>query len=161
MVDFGLLAAEVGPVVWGTLQISTGFACWQRYCTALYSSGRQPNFATLNRGRYLYSAGRPSRWALAHILVLVILPFQLQLQLTEGTLLTQRVSLWLVDLQKWWYAPSFAVLLILNLNVDWQWSRCMYSLFINFVKVYKVLTICRHFRYQRTIVTKVEWLENN
>jgi len=23
----------------------------------------------LNRGRHLYSAGRPSRWALAHILV--------------------------------------------------------------------------------------------
>jgi len=37
---------------------------WQRYCTAS-SSGRQPNFAALNRGRHLYSAGRPSRWALA------------------------------------------------------------------------------------------------
>jgi len=35
-----------------------------------FSSGRQPNFAALNRGRHLYSAGRPSRWALAHILVL-------------------------------------------------------------------------------------------
>jgi len=35
------------------------------------SSGRQPNFASciLNRGRHLCSAGRPSRWALAHILV--------------------------------------------------------------------------------------------
>jgi len=32
------------------------------------SSGRQPNFAALNRVRHLYSAGRPSR-ALAHILV--------------------------------------------------------------------------------------------
>ena len=31
------------------------------------SSGRQPNFAALNRGRHLYSAGRPSRLALAHI----------------------------------------------------------------------------------------------
>jgi len=31
------------------------------------SSGRQPNFAVLNRGCHLYSAGRPSRWALAHI----------------------------------------------------------------------------------------------
>ena len=31
------------------------------------SSGRQPNFAALNRGRHLYSAGRPWRWALAHI----------------------------------------------------------------------------------------------
>ena len=33
------------------------------------SSGRQPNFAALNRGRQLCSAGRPSGWALAHILV--------------------------------------------------------------------------------------------
>jgi len=31
------------------------------------SSGRQPNFAALNRGRHLHSAGRPSRWALTHI----------------------------------------------------------------------------------------------
>jgi len=33
------------------------------------SIGRQPNFAALNRGRHLCSAGRPSCWALAHILV--------------------------------------------------------------------------------------------
>jgi len=33
------------------------------------SSGRQPNLAALNRGHHLYSEGRPSRWALAHILV--------------------------------------------------------------------------------------------
>jgi len=39
------------------------------------SSGRQPNFAALNRGRHLYSAGRLWRWVLAHILVC----------LTEGT----------------------------------------------------------------------------
>jgi len=40
--------------------------------TARYSnSGRQPNFAVLNRGCHLYSAGRPSRWASAHILVSV------------------------------------------------------------------------------------------
>jgi len=32
--------AEIGWRVWGTLQISTGFASWQRYCTAS-SSGRQ------------------------------------------------------------------------------------------------------------------------
>ena len=31
------------------------------------SSGRQLNFAALSRGRHVYSAGRPSRWA--HILV--------------------------------------------------------------------------------------------
>ena len=39
--------------------------------TARHSSiGRQPNFAALNRGRHLYSAGRPSCWALANILVI-------------------------------------------------------------------------------------------
>jgi len=36
------------------------------------SSERQPNFAALNRGRHLCSAGRPSRWALAHILVVYL-----------------------------------------------------------------------------------------
>jgi len=37
------------------------------------SSGRQPNFAALNRRRYLYLAGRPSRWALAHIFSFILL----------------------------------------------------------------------------------------
>ena len=37
----------------------------ERHC----SSGRQPSFAALNRRCHLYSAGRPSRWALDHILV--------------------------------------------------------------------------------------------
>jgi len=36
------------------------------------SSGRQPNFAAVNRGRHLYSAGRPSRWALATFVVSVL-----------------------------------------------------------------------------------------
>jgi len=36
--------------------------------TARHSSnGRQPNCAALSIGRHPYSAGRPSRWALAHI----------------------------------------------------------------------------------------------
>ena len=42
----------------------------QRYCTAS-SSGHQPNFAALNRQRHLCTAGRPSRWTLAHILVTI------------------------------------------------------------------------------------------
>ena len=33
------------------------------------SNGHQPNFVALNIGCHLYSAGRPSRWAFAHILV--------------------------------------------------------------------------------------------
>jgi len=36
MVNLGLLAAEIGPVVIVAHQlISTGFASWQRYCTAV------------------------------------------------------------------------------------------------------------------------------
>ena len=69
MVNFGPLAAEICWRVWGTPAnfISMGFASWQRYCIWQSSSGRQPNFAALNRGRHLYSAGRPLRWSLAHI----------------------------------------------------------------------------------------------
>jgi len=37
------------------------------------SSGRQPNFAALNRGRHVYSAGQPPRLALAHILHALVL----------------------------------------------------------------------------------------
>jgi len=54
--------------VWGTQQILAGFAPWQHYCTD-FSSARQPNVVALNRGRHRYSPGRPSRWSLAHILV--------------------------------------------------------------------------------------------
>jgi len=35
MVNFGPLAAENVSLVWGTPIISTGFAFWQRHCTAL------------------------------------------------------------------------------------------------------------------------------
>jgi len=48
MVNFGPLAAEIDPVVWGTPANFNGF----RVLAAL-----------------LYLAGWPSRWALAHILV--------------------------------------------------------------------------------------------
>jgi len=64
MVNFGPLTAEIG----------LGHPCkFQRVSrlgsvtTRHSSSGRQPKFAALNRVCRLYSAGRPSRWALAHI----------------------------------------------------------------------------------------------
>ena len=71
MVNLGPLAAEIVSLVWGTpcnfhrvLRLGS--------VTARHSSsGRQRNFAALNRRRHLCSAGRPSRWALAHILVLM------------------------------------------------------------------------------------------
>jgi len=67
MANFGPLVAEIRWRVWGTPTNFNGF----RVLAALVhnTSGRQPNFAALNRGRHLYAAGRPSRWALAHILV--------------------------------------------------------------------------------------------
>ena len=69
IVNFGLLTAEICWRDRGTPTNFNGFCVLAAlYCTAS-SSGRQPNFAALNRGRHLCSAGRPSGWALAHILV--------------------------------------------------------------------------------------------
>jgi len=33
MVNFGPLAAKIDRRIWGTHQISTGFASWLRYCS--------------------------------------------------------------------------------------------------------------------------------
>ena len=74
MVNFGPLAAEIGSLVWGA---PANFNCRVSRLgsvTARHSSiGRQPNFAALNRGRHLYSAWQPSRWASAHILLMAAL----------------------------------------------------------------------------------------
>ena len=59
MVNFGPLAAVIVSLV----RVSRLGSVTARHS----SSGRQPNFAALNRGRHLYSAGQPSSWALAHI----------------------------------------------------------------------------------------------
>jgi len=73
MVNLGPLAAEIDPVVWASQVISMGSRLG--IVTARHpSSGRQPNCAALNKERHLCSAGRPSRWALAHILVLSFFP---------------------------------------------------------------------------------------
>jgi len=50
---------------------------WQRYCTALQSAKlcgvvQEMELRKFRRRRHLYLAGRPSRWALAHILVFVL-----------------------------------------------------------------------------------------
>ena len=67
MVNFGPLAAEIGPVVWGTPD-NIHWVSRLGSVSALHSSsGRQPNFAALRRGHHLYYAGRPLRWAFAHI----------------------------------------------------------------------------------------------
>jgi len=59
MVNVGPLAAEIFSLVWGSL---ANFNRFHVLAVLLLSQT-----AALNRGRHLYSAGRPSRWALAHI----------------------------------------------------------------------------------------------
>ena len=66
MVNFGPLAAEIFSLVWGTPGNFNGF----RVLTALLHGTLVVGVsqtAALNREHHLYSAGRPSRWALAHI----------------------------------------------------------------------------------------------
>jgi len=60
------LAAEICWLVWGTPANFNGF----RVLAALLHGTlvvAVSQTAALNRGRYLYSAARPSRWALAHM----------------------------------------------------------------------------------------------
>jgi len=58
MMNFGPLAAEIGLPVWGTPANFNGFRFLACSVTARQSSNeRQPNFAALNRGRHLCSAG--------------------------------------------------------------------------------------------------------
>jgi len=68
MANFCLLMAEIGLPVWCTPAHFSGF----RVLAALLHSSLVigvSQTAALNRGRHLYLAGWPSRWALAHILV--------------------------------------------------------------------------------------------
>ena len=69
MLNFGPLAAEIVSLVWGTPAINfNGIRVLAALLHGTPVLGVSQT-AALNRGRHLYSAGRPSRWALAHILV--------------------------------------------------------------------------------------------
>jgi len=72
---YGELRPTSGWDRFGCLGYSSEFQLVSRpgFVTAATSlTTGQPNFAALNRGRHQYSAGRPSRWTLAHILVDII-----------------------------------------------------------------------------------------
>jgi len=69
MVNFGPLAAEIFSLVWCTPGNFNGFRVLPALLHGTIVVGVSQT-AALNRGRHRYSAGRPSRWALAHILVL-------------------------------------------------------------------------------------------
>jgi len=68
MVNFGPLMAEICCRVWGTPANFNGFRVLAALLHGTLVVGISQTVA-LNRGRHLYSAGQPSRWALAHILV--------------------------------------------------------------------------------------------
>jgi len=71
MVNFGPLAAEIVSLVWGTPGDFNGFRVLAALLHGTLVVGVSQT-AALNRRRHLYSTGRPSRWALAHILVSVV-----------------------------------------------------------------------------------------
>jgi len=71
MVNFSLLAAEIVSLVWGTPGNFNGFRVLAALLHGTLVVGVSQTVA-LNRGRHQYSAGRPSRWALAHISSLTI-----------------------------------------------------------------------------------------
>ena len=66
MVNFGPLAAEIVSLVWGTPGNFNGFRVLAALLHDTLVVGVSQT-AVFNRGHHLYSAGRPSRWALAHI----------------------------------------------------------------------------------------------
>jgi len=68
LANFSPLAAEISSVVWGTLANFNGFCVLAALLHSTVVVGISQTTA-LNRGRHLYLAGRPSRWALTHILV--------------------------------------------------------------------------------------------
>jgi len=71
MVNFGLLTDEICWRVWGTPANFHGFRVLAALLHGTVIVGVSQT-AALNRGRHLYLAGRPSRWALAHIVVLYV-----------------------------------------------------------------------------------------
>jgi len=72
MVNLGPLTAKAGSGVWGTHANFNGFRVLAALLHGTLVVGVSQT-AALNRGRHLYSAGRPSRWVLAHILVLNVI----------------------------------------------------------------------------------------
>jgi len=65
MMNFGPIAAETVSLVWGTNNRFRVLAALLHGTLVVGVS----ETAAFNRGRHLYSAGGPSRWALVHILV--------------------------------------------------------------------------------------------
>jgi len=66
MVNFGQVTAEIVLLVWGTPANFNGFHVLATLLHGTLAVGVSQT-VVLNRERHLYYAGRPPRWALAHI----------------------------------------------------------------------------------------------
>ena len=111
-VNFGPLAAEIGLLVWGT---PVNFNRFRFFVALLHGTlvvGISQT-AALNRGRHLYSAGWPSRWALAHILV--------RLCKTNKSLLTA-IKIWHYGRS----SPHHGLGLNLMFRVPWAFGTVMF-----------------------------------
>ena len=110
------------------------------------SSERQPNFAALNRGRHLCSAGRPSGWALAHILV----------DYTSYQTTRKRLHGWLVD----WSLTS-----LFSTNTAIQRRERDYILIDLFKQVrYNIHGMCHHhhhYHHRRRLFAEINKCEKN
>ena len=82
MVNFGPLAAEIVSLVWGTRDNFNGFRVLAALLHGTLAVGVSQT-AALNRGRHLYLAGRPSRWALAHISSLLMVYFVADIKISH------------------------------------------------------------------------------
>ena len=82
MVNFCLLAAEIVSLVWGTPANFNRFRVLAALLHGTLVVGVSQT-AAFNRGRHLYSAGRPSGWALAHISSLLCIVSELLLLISK------------------------------------------------------------------------------
>ena len=91
MVNFGPLAAEIVSLVWGTTCNFNGFRILAALLHGTLFVGVTQT-ASLNRGRHLYLAGQPSRWALAHISSLICVVLQVNVGSETKTFTPEEVS---------------------------------------------------------------------
>jgi len=100
MVNFGPLTAEICWRVWGTRANFNRFHILAALLHGTLVVG-VTRTAALNRGCHLYSAERPSRWALAHILVVFGFAPSAATWFAHLWLLDE--GLWVLEaLQFWW-----------------------------------------------------------
>jgi len=117
MVNFGPLAAEIVSLVWGTTCNFNGFRVLAALLHGTLVVGVSQT-ASLNRGRNLYSVGRPSRWALAHIS-----SFEMPSVLWHRWL-DVRKSIWPVKIE-WWGAGVIMCLQQSANDCIWSsWCHC-------------------------------------